>query len=71
MHSSDLVRVRAFDWNVGFKDIMKAGGFDVIIGNPPYVRPHKLARDVKEYFCENSKPSLRNQTSILVLWNER
>lgn len=45
-----LIRVHAFDWEVGFKDIMKAGGFDVIIGNPPYVRPHKMTLEVKQYF---------------------
>ncbi len=36
MIPDDLVRVRAFDWDVGYKDIMKAGGFDAVIGNPPY-----------------------------------
>jgi len=38
MIPDDLVRVRAFDWNVGFKDIMDAGGFDAVVGNPPYGR---------------------------------
>jgi type I restriction-modification system DNA methylase subunit len=28
----------AFDWNAGFPKIMSAGGFDVIIGNPPFLR---------------------------------
>lgn len=28
---------RAFDWTTRFKDIMNNGGFDVIVGNPPYV----------------------------------
>lgn len=28
---------RAFDWFLQFPDVMKKGGFDVIIGNPPYV----------------------------------
>ena len=27
---------KAFDWNIEFKDIMDNGGFDVVIGNPPY-----------------------------------
>jgi hypothetical protein len=31
-------RVNAFDWNQGFPEAMKAGGFDCVIGNPPYVR---------------------------------
>ena len=29
---------KAFDWNVEFKEIMDNGGFDVVIGNPPYVK---------------------------------
>ena len=29
---------KAFDWNIEFKKIMENGGFDVVIGNPPYVR---------------------------------
>ena len=32
----DLVRVKAFDWPVQFPAIMNAGGFDAIIGNPPW-----------------------------------
>jgi len=32
----DLLRVRAFDWPVQFSAIMKAGGFDAIVGNPPW-----------------------------------
>ena len=37
MMSEDLVRVNAFDWDVQFTAIMKAGGFDAVIGNPPWV----------------------------------
>ena len=33
----DLVRVHAFDWPVQFPDVMKAGGFDAVVGNPPYL----------------------------------
>lgn len=33
----DLVRVNAFDWDVQFVSTMKAGGFDAVIGNPPYI----------------------------------
>jgi adenine-specific DNA-methyltransferase len=35
----DLDRIRPFDWHSkgeGFGDIMQAGGFDAVIGNPPY-----------------------------------
>ena len=29
-------KINAFDWNAEFSEIMKAGGFDAVIGNPPY-----------------------------------
>ncbi|MEI6841612.1 MAG: N-6 DNA methylase [Methanomicrobiales archaeon] len=31
-------RINAFDWDVEFPEIMAAGGFDAVIGNPPYIR---------------------------------
>ncbi|NQU42795.1 Eco57I restriction-modification methylase domain-containing protein, partial [bacterium] len=36
MIPEDLVRVRAFDWPTQFPEAMKNGGFDTVIGNPPY-----------------------------------
>jgi hypothetical protein len=52
MIAEDLVRVHAFDWNVGFGDIMKAGGFDAVVGNPPYILLQDDFRDDQqlEYF---------------------
>jgi len=38
MIPEDLIRVCAFDWPAQFPDVMKAGGFDAVIGNPPYRR---------------------------------
>ena len=37
-----------FNWEDEFPQIMKDGGFDVVIGNPPYVRPHKLEASEKQ-----------------------
>jgi adenine-specific DNA-methyltransferase len=38
MDPEELLSVKAFDWPVQFAEIMKAGGFDAVIGNPPYRR---------------------------------
>lgn len=35
---SELLAVNAFDFERAFPDAMEEGGFDVIVGNPPYVR---------------------------------
>ncbi|PZV25589.1 MAG: restriction endonuclease subunit M [Snowella sp.] len=37
-------RVNIFDWQASFPKIMQSGGFDVIIGNPPYVRIQLLKK---------------------------
>ncbi|MDD4873408.1 MAG: N-6 DNA methylase, partial [Dehalococcoidales bacterium] len=39
-----------FNWDYEFKYIMANGGFDVVIGNPPYVRIQSLPRDEADYF---------------------
>jgi hypothetical protein len=49
---AEMRRVNVFDWDddvKGFGGIMKRGGFDAVIGNPPYVR-QELLKEQKEYF---------------------
>ena len=40
---------KAFNWQEQFPKVFERGGFDVVIGNPPYVRPHYLKDDVKHH----------------------
>jgi hypothetical protein len=35
LDSEETYRINAFDWEKEFPEIMKRGGFDVVIGNPP------------------------------------
>ena len=47
-----MYRVKAFDWGSearGFGGIMAQGGFDAVIGNPPYVRQEILGKAFKDY----------------------
>jgi len=48
----ELRRVNPFDWQAEFPEVMSAGGFDVVIGNPPYVRQEALG-DQKKYLQQN------------------
>jgi hypothetical protein len=34
--SEDTLRINAFDWQAEFAETMARGGFDAVIGNPPY-----------------------------------
>ncbi|HUV87353.1 MAG TPA: N-6 DNA methylase [bacterium] len=47
-------RVNPFDWEVEFADIMKAGGFDAVIGNPPWVY-QLLIGEEKDYLVNKYK----------------
>ncbi|WP_333788000.1 Eco57I restriction-modification methylase domain-containing protein, partial [Methanomethylovorans sp.] len=45
----EFYRINAFDWDQEFPDVFEQGGFDAVIGNPPYVR-QELLKGQKEYF---------------------
>ena len=47
IEDSDFHR-RAFEWKSAFPEIFAAGGFDIVIGNPPYVRM-ELIKSFKPY----------------------
>ncbi len=57
----------AFDWHKEFSDIMDAGGFDVVVGNPPYVflRNKNMDDAAKAYYRERYKLySLKPRTDV-------
>jgi len=45
LDDEEMYRINAFDWDTGFGKAMAAGGFDAVIGNPPYIRIQAM----KEY----------------------
>jgi len=50
----EMYRVNAFDWEAEFPEIMGRGGFDAVIGNPPYItisgkQNSHVSFDVKNY----------------------
>jgi hypothetical protein len=70
MIPEDLVRVHAFDWPVQFAAIMKTGGFDAVVGNPPYIRIQGFPEDQVAYFV-NSFRSATGNYDIYVNFVER
>jgi len=44
-------KINSFNWETSFRDVFKdKEGFDIIVGNPPYVR-HELLVELKPYFA--------------------
>ncbi|MFH0957733.1 MAG: DNA methyltransferase, partial [Pseudomonadota bacterium] len=60
-------RIRAFDWDVEFKKIINAGGFHVVIGNPPYYNVDTLGKESKEmcYLMTRYSEVWNDKTDIL------
>ena len=46
---SEVQRINPFDWEKQFPEVFSRGGFDAVIGNPPYVRQESLGEDKKYY----------------------
>jgi len=46
----EMKRVNAFDWKQEFPQAMKAGGFDSIIGNPPYSYRNATEDLLRDYY---------------------
>jgi type I restriction-modification system DNA methylase subunit len=57
VEDSNIAGKKAFKWDLEFKDILLSGGFDVIIGNPPYVFGGNagISKDEKEYYKKKYK----------------
>lgn len=51
MDTDAHLRINVFDWygKDGFPEIMTSGGFDAVVGNPPYVRQESI-KETKAYF---------------------
>ena len=50
--SDRAVHPKAFDWQAAFPEVFAVGGFDVVVGNPPYVRQEWIA-PFKAYFQQH------------------
>jgi type I restriction-modification system DNA methylase subunit len=67
-------RINAFDWNAEFSEIMKTGGFDVVIGNPPYIRIQAMkewAPIEVEFYKRRYAAASKGNYDIYVVFVER
>jgi type I restriction-modification system DNA methylase subunit len=64
----------AFDWQQEFPEIMKRGGFDVVVGNPPYERIQVMqanAPEAAEFLKANYRAAASGNFDIYVCFIER
>ncbi|MGA3020736.1 MAG: N-6 DNA methylase [Candidatus Micrarchaeales archaeon] len=50
---------KAFKWQEEFSAVMENGGFDIVMGNPPYIMVENLQKDEREYMMSNFETALK------------
>jgi type I restriction-modification system DNA methylase subunit len=69
----ELYRVKAFDWANevnGFGGIMRLGGFDAVIGNPPYISVTMTSKELTNYYLTNY-PYSKGRTNAFDLFIQK
>ncbi|MFD2784001.1 Eco57I restriction-modification methylase domain-containing protein [Hymenobacter rubripertinctus] len=62
---------RAFDWPTAFPEVFAQGGFDVVIGNPPYVRSRGLFSSEEKRYLSNTYATASYQLDLYKLFIEK
>ncbi|MCB4792783.1 MAG: N-6 DNA methylase [Elusimicrobia bacterium] len=65
--SNPLIDKNAFNWGLEYREVLESGGFDVIIGNPPYVTlSQSSAFDPEESFYSSIINGPVNAATLMI-----
>lgn len=68
-------KLKAFHWRTAFSSVLKKGGFDIVIGNPPYVRIQTLTEnqsvEVLEYYKSKYISGKSGNFDLYTLFTEK
>lgn len=72
LFDEEILRINAFDWETEYADIMTSGGFDAVIGNPPYrmLQPHNTQKTILHYL-RKSYPAAEFKIEMFHLFIQR
>ena len=64
-------KVKPFNWQNGFPEVFKQGGFDVVIGNPPYVLGRETFDDSVKNYLASKYQSYGGKYDLYVFFCEK
>jgi hypothetical protein len=70
LDDEERLRLNVFDCQTEFPEIMKAGGFDAVIGNPPYIRIQGFPKKQIDYLTKHYR-SAKGNCDVYVSFVER
>ena len=74
LDDEEMYRINVFEWSEGFPEIMSNGGFDVVIGNPPYIRIQSMkewAPVEVEFYKKRYETAKKGSYDIYVVFVEK
>jgi len=60
INDTKIDSAHSFDWKNEFSEIISNGGFDIIVGNPPYIKLHTLGKTQSDYFYETYESATKH-----------
>lgn len=62
---------KAFDWQKEFPQVFERGGFDVVIGNPPYVNMANIQNEQERKYYQNNYSTVKNKCDLYSIFTEK
>ncbi|MFH1968703.1 MAG: DNA methyltransferase, partial [Verrucomicrobiota bacterium] len=67
----EMFRINAFDWQAEYAEIFKAGGFDAVIGNPPYVLGRETFDEAEKRYFSNHYDAFGGKYDLYIYFTEK
>lgn len=66
-------KIKSFDWKNEYKEIIDKGGFDVVIGNPPYIDSEEMVKTHKEErnYCSQAYTCAKGNWDLYCVFVEK
>jgi len=68
LEHDEILELNPFNWEHEFPLVFANGGFDVVIGNPPYVRIQNLSGILKESYTSSYKNIISGNYDLYILF---
>ena len=67
----DIAGDKAFNWQEQFPKVFEKGGFDVVIGNPPYVNMVNIQSEQERKYYQKNYSTVKNKCDLYSIFTEK
>lgn len=62
---------KAFNWKKEFPEVFEKGGFDIVIGNPPYVNFNNIKNEKEKLFYKENYKTVKEMCDLYSIFTEK